>query len=71
MGHVADRQRDLITRTGGQWRMMLKDLPPWQTVYGYFRRWTRQCLWPVSMRRWWSVCERNLAEAPAECGGDR
>jgi len=22
-----------------------KDLPPWQTVYGYFRRWTRQGLW--------------------------
>jgi putative transposase len=25
--------------------MMPKDLPPWQTVYGYFRRWTRQGLW--------------------------
>ena len=35
-----------ITRTGGQWRMMPKDLPPWQTVYGYFRRWTQQGLWP-------------------------
>ena len=35
-----------ITRTGGQWRMMPKDLPPWQTVYGYFWRWTRQGLWP-------------------------
>jgi putative transposase len=34
-----------ITRTGGQWRMMPKDLPPWQTVYGYFWRWTRQGLW--------------------------
>jgi len=35
-----------ITRTGGQWRMMPTDLPPWQTVYGYFWRWTRQGLWP-------------------------
>ena len=34
-----------ITRTGGQWRMMPTDLPPWQTVYGYFWRWTRQGLW--------------------------
>jgi putative transposase len=25
--------------------MLPKDLPPWQTVYGYFRRWTRQGLW--------------------------
>ena len=34
-----------VTRTGCQWRMLPKDLPPWQTVYGYFRRWTRQGLW--------------------------
>jgi len=34
-----------VTRTSCQWRMMPKDLPPWQTVYGYFRRWTRQGLW--------------------------
>ncbi|MCA1678524.1 MAG: IS5 family transposase, partial [Actinobacteria bacterium] len=26
-------------RTGGAWRMLPKDLPPWQTVYGYFRDW--------------------------------
>ena len=34
-----------VTRTACQWRMLPKDLPPWQTVYGYFRRWTRQGLW--------------------------
>ncbi len=34
-----------LTRTGCQWRMLPKDLPPWQTVYGYFRRWTRTGLW--------------------------
>ena len=28
-----------VTRTGCQWRMMPKDLPSWQTVYGYFGRW--------------------------------
>ena len=26
-------------RSGGAWRMLPKDLPPWQTVYGYFRDW--------------------------------
>jgi len=26
-------------RAGGAWRMLPKDLPPWQTVYGYFRDW--------------------------------
>jgi len=34
-----------VARTGCQWRMLPKDLPPWQTVYGYFRRWTLQGLW--------------------------
>jgi len=34
-----------VDRTGCQWRMLPKDLPPWQTVYGYFRRWTRNGVW--------------------------
>src|SRR5574337_1122080 len=34
-----------LTRTGCQWRMLPIDQPPWQTVYGYFRRWTSQGLW--------------------------
>ena len=27
-------------RAGGAWRMLPKDFPPWQTVYGYFRDWS-------------------------------
>ena len=34
-----------VTRTGCAWRMLPKDLPPWQTVYGYFWRWTKSGLW--------------------------
>jgi putative transposase len=34
-----------VTRTGCQWRMLPKDFPPWQTVYGYFWRWTKSGLW--------------------------
>ena len=34
-----------VLRTGCQWRMLPKDLPPWQTVYGYLWRWTRSGLW--------------------------
>lgn len=26
-----------VVRTGCQWRMLPTNLPPWQTVYGYFR----------------------------------
>ena len=30
-----------VTRTGCQWRAMPHDLPPWDTVYWYFRRWKK------------------------------
>lgn len=29
-----------ITKSGIQWRMLPKDLPKWQLVYYYFRKWT-------------------------------
>jgi len=29
-------------RAGGAWRMLPGDLPPWQTVYGYFRDWSAE-----------------------------
>jgi putative transposase len=35
-------------RSGGAWRLLPHDLPPWDTVYSYFRRWrddgTFECL---------------------------
>ena len=34
-----------VTRTGCQWRMLPVDFAPWQTVYGYFWRWTRAGVW--------------------------
>jgi len=34
-----------VNRTGGQWRMLPVDFPPWQTVYGYYWRWKRNGLW--------------------------
>ena len=31
-----------VAGTGCQWRMMPGDLPPWQSVYYYFRRWRQE-----------------------------
>jgi transposase len=28
-----------VARTGCAWRLLLKDFPPWQSVYSAFRRW--------------------------------
>lgn len=33
------------TRSGCAWRDLPGDLPPWSTVYDYFRRWRRQGRW--------------------------
>jgi transposase len=32
-------------RAGCAWRLLPHDLPPWQTVYHYFRCWRHQGLW--------------------------
>lgn len=34
-----------LLRSGCVWRMLPHDLPPWQTVYDYFRRWRRDGVW--------------------------
>lgn len=35
-----------MTRAGCAWRLLPKaHFPPWQTVYGYFRRWSRTGVW--------------------------
>lgn len=34
-----------IVRTSSQWRAMPHDLPPWQTIYYYFRQWRNAGVW--------------------------
>jgi putative transposase len=34
-----------VVRSGCAWRMMPHDLPPWATVYYYFRQWRGDGLW--------------------------
>jgi transposase len=34
-----------VLRTGCQWRALPHDLPPWGTVWWYFRQWREDGLW--------------------------
>ena len=34
-----------VLRSGGAWRLMPHDLPPWSTVYDYFRQWRLDGTW--------------------------
>ena len=34
-----------LLRSGGAWRLLPHEFPPWQTVYDYFRSWRNAGLW--------------------------
>jgi len=34
-----------VTRTGCAWRFVPHDLPPWGTVWYYFRKWRKEGVW--------------------------
>jgi len=34
-----------VLRSGGAWRLLPKSYPPWQTVYGWYRRWQQRGVW--------------------------
>jgi putative transposase len=34
-----------LVRSGGAWRLLPHTFPVWQTVYGYYRKWTKERLW--------------------------
>jgi putative transposase len=34
-----------VLRSGCTWRMIPHDLPPWSTVWRYFRRWRKDGTW--------------------------
>jgi putative transposase len=57
-----------VNKTGCQWRMLPKDFGPWETVYGDFRRWRRERVWPrvmTELRQLERHCHGRLAEPSA------
>ena len=39
-----------LTRTGAQWRNLESKYPPWQSVYYYFRLWSKCGIWDEILR---------------------
>jgi transposase len=57
-----------VNKTGCQWRMLPKDFGPWETVYGYFRRWRRAGVWErvmTELRQLERRCQGRLTEPSA------
>ena len=53
-----------VVRGGNQWRAMPHDLPPWQTVYYYFRRWRNDGTWEAIHTRLREQTRRQLGREP-------
>jgi putative transposase len=58
-----------VNKTGCQWRMLPKDLGPWETVYGYFRRWRRAGVWERVMTELRQVERRCQGRLRRTLGG--
>jgi putative transposase len=58
-----------IVRSGCAWRLLPKDFGAWQTVYGYFRRWSQDWTWAFihdTLRDWLRKTEaRKVAPTAA------
>ena len=50
-----------ILKGGSTWRMMPNDLPPWQTVYDHFSRWSKNGVWELVLTQL-NTLARNNAE---------
>ena len=51
-----------IVRSGCAWRMLPRDFGPWQTIYGYYRRWCQDWTWSFihdTVRDWLRKTEKD------------
>ena len=64
-----------VARTGGQWRFLPHDLPPWYVVYQQMQRWLKAGCFELlvedvrSLLRQWGG--RKGSQGPADGGRDR
>lgn len=57
-----------VLRSGSSWRMLPKDLPPWQAVYKSFRRWLARGLFEAmydELRKLWRMRQRRAQDPTA------
>jgi putative transposase len=49
-----------VLRTGCGWEYLPHDLPPWKTVYDYFRQWKRAGVWEKANAA--LTCQSRIAQ---------
>ena len=58
-----------VLRTGGQWRAVPHDFPPWSLVYHYWRHWRRSGLWEQRNTRLREHVRVAVGRNPQPSGG--
>jgi putative transposase len=58
-----------VVRTGGSWRHLPHDFPPWQTVYYYYRRFQRDGTWRTVHERLRGQVRRKAGRKPTPSVG--
>lgn len=57
-----------LVRSGEAWRLLPHDLPPWQTVYHYFRLWRKDGSWERIHTRLREETRRAMGREPTPSG---
>ena len=57
-----------LVRSGEAWRLLPHDLPPWQTVYHYFRLWRTDGTWEQIHARLREETRRQMGRDPTPSG---
>ena len=58
-----------LTKTGCQWRLLPLEFGPWQTIYGYFNRWSRTGIWAQVMEQLTRQERRRQGRKPTPSAG--
>ena len=58
-----------VLRSGCSWRMLPKDLPPWDLVYGYFNRWRKAGVWEQVHAQLYGQMRQQLQRSPTPSAG--
>jgi putative transposase len=54
-----------IVRAGSAWRLLPNDFAPWQTVYGYFRKWCKAGIWKLIHDELRTAVRRKVGKNPS------
>ena len=54
-----------VVKSGCQWRMLPHDMPPWQTVYYHFRKWSADDTWLLIHQALHEQTRRDVGKEPS------